>query len=314
MLSLFGLIFPYIYLCALFILPFTYARHKLTFIVGVFLLCFGMKSFLSYLKPGVKSQHKTDDLHVLSFNAMMGFKMVDEHHQFKASNQEALDDLLRQSPDPAVVCIQEASDMVRNALKTTFKDYHVHHINKRGAIILSKYQLLDQGEIYFGSKLNSCLWADILVTPEDTIRVYSAHLESNRLSRSSYDFLTKEEYEPQDAIAGVKDLFVKYPQYAQKRGEQALKVKEHMDKSPYPLILCGDLNDPPMSFTYRTMKQGLNDTFLDNGAGFGTTWNGAIPMLRIDYIFASKELKNTGFQKRKNQLSDHYPVVASFEL
>jgi len=95
MLSLFGLIFPYIYFCALFILPFTYARHKLTFIVGVFLLCFGLKSFLSYLKPGIKNQHKSEDLHVLSFNAMMGFKMVNEHHQFKESNQEALNALLR---------------------------------------------------------------------------------------------------------------------------------------------------------------------------------------------------------------------------
>ena len=62
------------------------------------------------------------------------------------------------------------------------------------------------------------------------------------------------------------------------------------------------------------LKKGLNDTFLDSGAGIGTTWIGTIPLLRIDYIFASKELDNTGLIKLKNNLSDHYPVKASFNL
>ena len=255
-LSLFGLVFPYIYLFALIVLPFLYRQHKITFFLGLFLLIFGLKPILSYVKPGSVNTLKSEDLQVMTFNAMMGFKMVDSHHQFKEKNQDNLDKLLLQYPPPAIVCVQEASSMVRKAFSTTFKGYNHHEIDRRGAIILSKYKIFNKGEIDFGSKLNSCLWADIQVTVKDTIRVYSLHLESNRLSKSSYAFLAKDDYEPQEAIEGIKDLIIKYPQYAEKRGKQALMVKAHINKSPYPVIVCGDLNDPPMSYTYHTIKKG----------------------------------------------------------
>ena len=126
--------------------------------------------------------------------------------------------------------------------------------------------------------------------------------------------MLKEEYRSLDAIQGLKDFALKYPSYAGIRAEQAIKVKAHMNESPYPVIVGGDFNDPPVSFTYKVLKKGLTDTFLQSGQGFGTTWSGAVPMLRIDYIFASKSLINTSYTCVESDFSDHYPVNASFNF
>ncbi len=313
-LSLFGLIFPYVYFFGLVVIPLAYKRHKITFLIGLALLIFGLKPLLSYVKPGLSSTNERSDIQVLTYNAMMGRRFVDKHHKVSEDRLTLLSDLMLQDPYPDVICIQEANQLVRDAYLAELTDYkYVHHASMRAAMIISKYPIIDKGQVDFGQKVNSCLWADVLVK-DDTVRIYSLHLESNRLSESSYGFLAKESYEPIEAISGIKDLIVKYPLYAGKRAHQAERVKEHMNHSPYPIIVCGDFNDPPMSYTYKTIKKDLNDTFLDNGSGFGTTWIGAIPMLRIDYIFASDELDNIGFFCLESDLSDHYPVKASFKI
>jgi len=59
---------------------------------------------------------------------------------------------------------------------------------------------------------------------------------------------------------------------------------------------------------------GLKDSFLTSGRGVGTTWRSSIPMLRIDYIFADDHFNGTNFRIIKSDISDHYPVKASFSL
>jgi len=172
---------------------------------------------------------------------------------------------------------------------------------------------VEKGVLEFGSKINSCLWADIVIRPKDTVRVYSAHLESTRLSASSYELLA-EDPSMTRPFSGIRDLVLKYPRYAGKRADQAIRVKAHISQSPYPVILCGDMNEPPTSYTYQVLQEYMTDAFIENGAGFGNTWKGKIPMLRIDYIFASKELTNTSYTCIPSDLSDHYPVKASYTI
>jgi len=294
-LVLFGLIFPY-----------------------TFLLAGSIRNFTSYVKPSLsKNKVVAGDLTVLSYNAMMGVKLVNEKHVFNKERQARFDELMHRDVAPHVICAQEVNDIVDQALKASFNYPHYHKLKKRGAIIMSKFPMIKKGSVDFGAQLNSCLWADIVVPvgeQQDTVRIYSAHFESNRLSQSSYEFLAKEDYEGAEAIAGIKDLITKYPRYASKRGEQALKVKAHIDKSPYPVILAGDFNDPPMSYTYHVFEEDLCDSFIEEGYGWGTTWIGAIPMLRIDYILSSPEMKIVDFQCLQSDMSDHFPVKATYSL
>ena len=55
------------------------------------------------------------------------------------------------------------------------------------------------------------------------------------------------------------------------RSKQAEAIAQHIENSPYPVIVCGDFNDTPVSYTYRMMKTGLKDAFRQSGFGFGGT-------------------------------------------
>jgi endonuclease/exonuclease/phosphatase family metal-dependent hydrolase len=91
-------------------------------------------------------------------------------------------------------------------------------------------------------------------------------------------------------------------------------VKDVLAVSPHPILFCGDLNDIPNSYTYRTIKGNMQDAFLKKGFGIGRTYSGLSPTLRIDYIFADKNFRIKQFNRIVKNLSDHYMLVADVEL
>ena len=313
-LPLFGLIFPYTFIISCFLVLIVIRYSRIIGLLALICMAVNIKSFAAYVRPTLISPSQEGNLHVLTFNVMMGSRMVNDKYLFGEAEQKVFTELIQRGPLPHIICAQEANQLSKQAFKKAFGESYFHEEEGRGAIIISKFPIVDKGYVDFGRRLNSCLWADVAINTKDTVRIYSAHLESNRLRQSTYEFVNGHNYYADDAVEGIKEFVSNFPKYAGKRADQALDIKMHMAESPYPVILCGDFNDPPMSFTYRTMKSGLNDTFLDSGSGFGTTWIGAIPMLRIDYIFASKELKNTAYYCLESDLSDHHPIKASFYL
>ena len=96
------------------------------------------------------------------------------------------------------------------------------------------------------------------------------------------------------------------------RAHQAQVVKEHIRKSPYPVIVAGDFNDTPVSYAYRKIRKGLNDSFVNSGYGAGFTYKGNYPPNRIDYILYDNALVNSNFEIIRVRYSDHYPIIAYF--
>jgi endonuclease/exonuclease/phosphatase (EEP) superfamily protein YafD len=97
-----------------------------------------------------------------------------------------------------------------------------------------------------------------------------------------------------------------------RRSKQAELVKSYIDKSPHPVIVTGDFNDTPVSYAYRKIRKGLNDSFVTSGYGAGFTYRGNYPPNRIDYILYDNNLINSFFERKKVRYSDHYPIVAYF--
>jgi endonuclease/exonuclease/phosphatase family metal-dependent hydrolase len=97
-----------------------------------------------------------------------------------------------------------------------------------------------------------------------------------------------------------------------KRSMQAELLKSYINGSPFPVIVAGDFNDTPVSYTYRTVRRGLNDSFVTSGYGAGFTYKGNYPPNRIDYILYDDKLVNTYFEIRRAKYSDHYPISAYF--
>jgi endonuclease/exonuclease/phosphatase family metal-dependent hydrolase len=111
-----------------------------------------------------------------------------------------------------------------------------------------------------------------------------------------------------------KNLIRKLRTAYEKRSTQAHMVQAHIGRSPYPVIVCGDFNDTPTSYTYNTISRGLNDTFKVKGNGLGATYNGKMPFLRIDYIFTDPSIHILKHEVMRTNISDHFPVCASIEM
>jgi endonuclease/exonuclease/phosphatase family metal-dependent hydrolase len=78
------------------------------------------------------------------------------------------------------------------------------------------------------------------------------------------------------------------------------------------VIVAGDFNDTPVSYSYRKIRKGLNDAFVSSGYGAGFTYKGNYPPNRIDYILYDNALECRQFSITKVKYSDHYPISAYF--
>lgn len=84
----------------------------------------------------------------------------------------------------------------------------------------------------------------------------------------------------------------------------------HKNQCHYPVIICGDMNNSPFSYIYRTIKGDLNDCFEEAGNGFGQTYKFKYYPARIDYIFANKKIKVKSFTTfAQFENSDHFPIM-----
>lgn len=261
-------------------------------------------------------------LHVMSYNVRLFDVYNPKLSNAKKTRNRIFEYIQRENPD--VICFQEfyqkdkptdfkTKDTILKFMK--FRDYHERSAHKNysrqnfGIYLFSKYPIIAKGDVIFDTQsekdFNYCIYVDI-VKNRDTFRVYNAHLQSIKLQG---DYYTKKD--PLNNMASkstirliLEKLQVAYP----KRAEQAKTVMKHISNSPYPVIVCGDFNDTPLSFTYQQFNAKLTDAFRNCGSGIGTTYVGRIPAGRIDYIFHSDDLNSAQFRIQEKALSDHRAV------
>lgn len=176
-----------------------------------------------------------------------------------------------------------------------------------GSIVFSKHPIVDYKELKQDKAVNGCYYID-LVKQSDTIRIYSCHLESNKLKEAQIEAINTSE--------GKKNFLEKYLATARLRISQTNELVDHAKKSPYPFIICGDFNETPISVVYKTMKRNFTDSFLEAGSGFGTTFHHQkLPNIRIDYQFHSDEFFCNKISVAKEMPhSDHYPLIGVYSL
>lgn len=244
---------------------------------------------------------------LMSFNVFVLRNLKDTSDQTASRNKSQFLAFLRKN-DPDVLCVQENNLFADEVISRSELFPYVHYVINHGAAIYSKYPILDQGLIDFGTNTNSCLWADILVQGRRA-RVYSYHLQSNSITRQVAR-LRDEEDEETARFSLVKQILYKYRKMSMRRAQQAELINRHVSESPYPCILSGDLNDTPFSFAYKTLAKDRKDSFLECGSGFGSTYVGLLPGLRIDVILADQRRLGFCFHRvLQTSYSDHNPVM-----
>ena len=215
---------------------------------------------------------------------------------------------------PDILCMQEAPDGVYyqpDSIRMAFLDlpYQVtaHRTDHLPLAIYSRYPLVPVDTIYFRNSYNAVLIADV-VLPDARIRVINNHLQTT--SVNVHRGLVQESSKPWSVrIKAAGRLLFDMKENFRKRAVQADYIAEQIRRSPYPVVVCGDFNDTPASYTYHRMKGALTDGFRDAGKGYQYTFRQLKRIWRIDYIFYSDELKGISYDSPDTPYSDHKMVV-----
>jgi endonuclease/exonuclease/phosphatase family metal-dependent hydrolase len=322
---LFGLAYPFALLLNIaFIIYWLLKRPRFSiFSAVIILLGIGHLTDFFQISFSKSRNESASHLKVLTYNVHV-FDVFDRK-EGQQTRDAIFDILVREDAD--VLCFQEFFHSekkkffpTKDTLLTFLPNIHYHERYTHalggqqyfGVALFSKYPIVRKGYVPFASDANNfCIYTDLLVSG-DTIRVYNGHLQSIRLKPEDYDLANGKTEQSEIDDAGkriarrLKSAFVK-------RQEQVDRIATSIQASPYPVVLCGDFNDPPVSYTYETLSDILEDSFVACGNGIGNTYIGAFPSFRIDYILHSPSLKTIAYKTLEEKLSDHHAITATLE-
>lgn len=267
-----------------------------------------------------------NELSIMSFNVrlfdayqLIVPKIEDSKAEFTAFFEENSSDIL---------CLQEYAENKSNNKLISPSEImkiggYTHHVTtltleaKRmtmGQAIFSKHPIINSGLIGDSSRSIPSIYADI-VKGEDTIRIYNFHLESIRFQKDEYSLFDNSISSDKDYSQRITGLLSKLKEAYPPRVQQTRQIISHAAETSYPTLLCGDLNDPPTSYTYSTIAKQFNDAFYAADFGMTRTYAGKVPAGRIDYIFHDDKWIPTTFNTHHEKtLSDHYAISSTLKI
>lgn len=215
---------------------------------------------------------------------------------------------------PDIVCFQEAPgdgyyhrDSTRYAFDYVLYKYISRRTDHLPTTIYSRYPIHSVKALYYENSQNMSLIADIRINNQ-YIRVINNHFETTSVN-SYRGIITASGKDLKIRMKAIKDLILKMKSNYQKRADQADSIRVEIERSPYPVLVCGDFNDTPVSYTYHRTRKGLTDGFRDCGSGYQYTFRQLYKLWRIDYVFYSESLKGRECYSLETSYSDHNMVV-----
>ena len=247
------------------------------------------------------------------------------NYKYKDAFERILDYLKAQQAD--IVCTQEDVDTWRRYMMIKYEEIYPYNdttifcntpTSMNGVGIHTRYPILRKERIKYESVGNGSV-AYYLKRGKDTLLVINNHLEGTHLSaddRKSYKEILKGDVSHDTAKAESKLIIGKLSDYSAKRAVEVKIVKKYIEEHrQYPIIVCGDFNDTPISYTRRIMAEGLKDCFRESGRGIGLSYNQKGFWVRIDHILCSDHFTPYNCQvDSKNDISDHYPMFCWLKM
>jgi vancomycin resistance protein VanJ len=98
------------------------------------------------------------------------------------------------------------------------------------------------------------------------------------------------------------------------RREELRAIAQRIASSRLPVLVGGDFNAPQGDAVFRVLRPMLHDVFAEAGLGWGNTILNDVPVLRIDQLWASRQLRARAVVARPTRNSDHRMVIGDLTL
>lgn len=326
-----GLMVPYLVILLIFFILFWLITKPRWSILPLLTLLIGLKQlntlFAFHMKSGFTTVKIEPRLRIADWNVGSLVGLSKGKDKQKVIRKQLADALINLHPD--VICLQEFNHSYTqgpqaNNIGLFSKQYPYYYFSEDykkgngfyayGSIIFSRHPIIRTGKIqYPGKRAESLIYADI-VKGKDTIRVFTTHLQSFRFTASDYEDIDRIQQQDKELFDASKNVIKKMRVAFTRRGIQAIMVREALDKSPFPSVICGDFNDVPNSYTYFHIRGDRQDAFLEKDFGIGRSYIALAPTLRIDYILPDDHFIVDQFDMIDEDLSDHLLLVTDVSL
>lgn len=297
LLSVFTLMMPLMLLLNVMFFLYWLLQTKRQMLLSGIVLLLGI-TFISkcYKFSSTNLPEDTTDFTLMSYNVRM-FNLYDWLPE-RDIPQRIMDFVKENNAD--IVCLQEYTKRGNTSFPGYKNSFLFAKDGLSGQAIFSKYPIIESGYIEFPHSGNNVIFADI-VKKKDTLRVYSMHMQSIKISPDIHERIDEEK---------SKVIFRRLSEAFKKQQQQAELFEKHKSECSHPMIICGDLNNSAFSYVYRSVKGNMKDAFEEAGKGFGKSYNYKYYPARIDYVFADKSLEVKEYNTfSKFTYSDHFPIM-----
>ena len=307
----FGIAYPWLLVLNICLLLFSFLLKRKILFIPLFSILIGCGYFKTFFGFNWGKTKPTYDSKIISYNVNSFYGHDWKSNFWTKKTNPILEFVKKENVD--FLCFQELFN--GPTINKYIENYELFpHDNFENEIFYqaSKTRFLDQGFIA-KSESNGVTWFDIKLNGK-IIRFYNVHLKSNFISLQTHEFDMKEDFFSKAIFDYSYHVVKNLKTNSQIRVRQAEELAAHISECPYPVIVCGDFNEVPLSYPYRIISKGLKDAFHEKGRGFGFTYAGKIPGLRLDYVLVSPEIEIVDLRIRKDKLSDHYPLIAYLKI
>jgi len=331
-LALMGLALPMLCVVMGLLLILWIARRRWFFVVPLIVLIMAtpqIRNIMGWRLKVPRYAEVPEAVEIMTYN-VRNFDLYNWSNNLR-SKAVIYDMILQEDPD--IICFQEfysdsttAFNNIRQLNEMGYRyfafaeELTLRRHNQWGIATFSKYPIMSSSKILksrFKTGYGFMPYKGIVTrikTKSAEFVLVNTHLQSVHFAEQDYEAI-KEAAEDQDMnwLEG-RTILGKMVNAFRRRGFQADELAGELKHYKEKLILAGDFNDTPSSYSYRKVRGNLKDAFLEKGRGPGATYNGPVPGLRIDYLLHTEDIGVVSVKVVDNRVSDHRPLIGTFYI
>ena len=310
-LSLCGLLFPIflvLNLAFVFIWLIISCRHVLLPIIGI-LFCWNYVR--DYCPINLQKKVPDSACKVMSYNVVS----FNDDKENGLEGNKTIEYISKTNAD--IVFLQECPSGGKKYLELSKRMKEAgYDVRADGPLrIYSKYPFVKEAIYSDTQKTGNGTFACMVDIKGDTVVLINNHLESNSITEKEKDDYSEALgfHDKEKVKASGRVLLSRLSSATARRAEQTDSLCNLIRKyERYDMIVCGDMNDTPISYTYQQIANLLKNAYEESGTGLGISFNRKGFPVRIDHIFTSKGLKSARtFVNSKISSSDHRPIITN---